>query len=306
MKGRILAVLRSKPDVVSGEALSAQLGISRVAIWKHIRKLQGLGYRIEATPKGYTLISSPDSVFPWEFGPRAAQIHYFAEVASTMDIARNLAREGCPHLTVVIAERQHNGRGRLQRTWHSPAGGLYFTVVLRPAVPPGLSPRINLAASLYMAQTLDSLHQVPARVKWPNDILVADRKICGLLAEMEAETDRVAYINVGLGLNVNNEPPPGLPEAVSLKQLLGHTVARKAILAAFLERLEVGLAADTLDRVIPQWKKICVTLNRPVRVVTQRSVVHGTAVDIDDSGALILNKDDGTTQTVFYGDCFPC
>jgi BirA family biotin operon repressor/biotin-[acetyl-CoA-carboxylase] ligase len=304
MKGRILAVLRSSPGVVSGETLSSRLGISRVGIWKHVRTLQALGYGIEAGAKGYSLISSPDSVFPWEFGAREAQMHYFAEVTSTMDKARDLAREGCPHLTVVIAERQCKGRGRLQRIWHSADGGLYFTVVLRPDVSPALSPRINLAASLYMAQILDSLHGIPARVKWPNDILVEGRKISGMLAEMEAETDRVAYVNVGIGLNVNNDPPPDVPEAVSLRQLLGHTVERKAILISFLERIETGLTPERLDRVIPQWKKNSVTLNRPVRVVTHRSVVEGTAVDIDDSGALILRQDDGTMQTVFHGDCF--
>jgi BirA family biotin operon repressor/biotin-[acetyl-CoA-carboxylase] ligase len=221
-----------------------------------------------------------------------------------MDVARDLARKDGPHLSVVIAGRQMKGRGRLKRTWHSAAGGLYFTVVLRPQMPPALSPRINLAASLCMAQTLQTMHGLAAQVKWPNDILVAGRKIAGMLAEMEAETDRVVFVNVGIGLNVNNDPPPGLGQAVSVKQLLGHAVERKAILVDFLERLANGLHPQAFDSVIAEWKKNSVTLNQPVRVVTHRSVFEGTAIDVDENGALVLKDDDGTIQKIYHGDCF--
>jgi len=304
MKGRILSFLRASPEIVSGETLRAHLGISRVAIWKHIRKLQERGYQIEATSRGYRLHASPDALFPWEFDQREPLIHYFDEVSSTMDLARDMARQGCPHLTTVIAGRQIKGRGRLQRTWQSSAGGLYFTVVLRPKIPPALTPRITLAASMYLARTLNRQHGLQARVKWPNDVLVAGSKISGMLAEMEAETDRVVFVNIGIGLNVNNDPPSDLPEAVSVKQLLGHAVERKAILEDFLQRLERGLQTEAFDSVIAEWKKMSVTLNRPVRVVTPNSVVAGTAVDVDNNGALVLKTDDGTTQKIFYGDCF--
>ncbi len=304
MKGRILAFLRATPEIVSGETLRAHLNISRVAVWKHIHKLQELGYRIEATPKGYRLHESPDPLFPWEFGARESQISYYEEIPSTMDVARDMARKGCPSMTIVIAGRQVKGRGRLQRTWHSSTGGLYFTVVLRPRIPPALTPRINLSASVCLAQTLQRLHDIPARVKWPNDILVEGRKIAGMLAEMEAETDRVGFVNVGIGLNVNNDSPTDLPQAVSVKQLLGHAVERKVILEDFLGRLESGLKTEVFDSVLTEWKKLSVTLNRPVRVVTHRSVIEGMAVDVDDNGALIVQSDDGTTQKIFYGDCF--
>jgi BirA family biotin operon repressor/biotin-[acetyl-CoA-carboxylase] ligase len=304
MKSRILSFLRSAPDVISGEFLKVQLGISRVAIWKHIHKLQALGYQIEATPKGYRLHQSPDALYPWEFEGYESLIHYYDEIPSTMDVARDLARKGCPHMAVVIAERQGQGRGRLQRTWHSSPGGLYFTVVLRPHIPPALSPRVNLAASLYLAQVLKSMYGIDARVKWPNDIMVAGQKISGMLAEMEAEIDQVRFISVGIGLNVNNDPPADLSMAVSIKQLLGHAVRRKGILMAFLQRLEKGLDTDAFESVITEWKKISVTLNRQVRVVTHQSVYEGTAIDVDDHGALVLQNKDGTTQTIFHGDCF--
>ena len=119
MKGQILNILKTETRVVSGEILSARLGISRVAVWKHIKKLQEVGYNIEATPKGYLFISAPDVLYPWEFGEKEYRIHYFDEVDSTMDIARELARKHCPHFTVVVAGRQKQGRGRLKRTWLS-------------------------------------------------------------------------------------------------------------------------------------------------------------------------------------------
>ena len=135
-KGQILHLLRKEGDTVSGEVLSTALGLSRTAVWKQVRKLQELGYAIEASAKGYRLDGSPDAPLPWEFPGREETVHYFTEVSSTMDIARKLARDGCPPFSVVVADRQTKGRGRLQRSWHSEPGGLYFTVVLRPSLPP--------------------------------------------------------------------------------------------------------------------------------------------------------------------------
>ena len=218
-KAKILALLREESAILSGETLSNKLGLSRTAIWKHIQKLQECGYDINASGKGYQLNAEPDTPYPWEFPDREEDIHYYPEVSSTMDIARKLARGGCPALTVVAADRQTLGRGRLQRHWHSEAGGLYFTVVMRPNVAPMVSLRVNFCASLVMALTLQQLYGIHAAVKWPNDILVSDRKLAGMLSEMEAETDRVAYVNVGIGLNVNNDPSPAAPGAVTLKEI---------------------------------------------------------------------------------------
>lgn len=303
MKGRILSRLRAAPEVVSGAVLSSELGVSRVAVWKHIRGLQDCGYVIASSAKGYRLVDSGDPLFAWEFGPRADRIHYHEEAPSTMEIARDLARAGCPHLTVVIAGRQTQGRGRLRRVWHSRDGGLYFTVVLRPQLPTVLSPRINFAASLHLVRTVNELFGIGAQVKWPNDILLGDAKLAGMLSEMEAETDRVAYINVGIGLNVNNDPAADEPGAVSLRKILGRPVARREILAVFLDRLEAGLVGS-LDTVIDEWRRCTLTLGRRVRVVTARQVIEGTAEAVDDNGGLRIRQDDGSRTTVIYGDCF--
>jgi len=304
MKGRILNILRSEKDVVSGEMLSNRLGISRVSVWKHIKKLQEVGYNIEATPKGYLFISTPDALYPWEFEGKKYNIHYFDEVDSTMDIARNLARKQCPHFTVVIAGRQKKGRGRLKRNWLSSEGGLYFTIVVRPKIPPVLSLRVNFAASMILAQTLRNMFNINAMVKWPNDVLVDGKKISGILSEMEAEIDRVSFISIGIGINVNNDPTPYEPMATSLKKILGKEIPRIEVLKAFLHHFENELNDADFENVISEWKRYTETLNRHVRIVTTHEVSEGLAMDVDDNGALILKLADGSMKKIIYGDCF--
>jgi BirA family biotin operon repressor/biotin-[acetyl-CoA-carboxylase] ligase len=304
MKAHILKILRSTNEIVSGEELSAALGISRVSIWKHIHKLQDLGYQILSTSGGYRLDSSPDILFPWEYQGDAANILYYPEVTSTMDIARDLARKSCPDLTVVIAGRQTKGRGRLKRRWLSDDGGLYFTMVLRPTIPVQLCFRVNFLASLTLACVIREMLQIDARVKWPNDILVNERKISGMLSELEAEADRVFFINIGMGINVNNDPSGAEPGATSLKMIAGREVSRKDLLARFLERFSDRIHNAALENVISEWKKYTVTLGRQVRIVTQREESEGLAVDVDENGALVLELANGEPKKIIYGDCF--
>jgi BirA family biotin operon repressor/biotin-[acetyl-CoA-carboxylase] ligase len=304
MKSQILKLLRESGGVVSGSAICGRLGTSRVAVWKHIQKLQEVGYEIESGPKGYRLHSSPDSLQPWEFPGREDRVVYLPETASTMDVAKELARKGCPAFTAVVAGRQTCGRGRLRRVWGSEEGGLYFTVVLRPRIPVLWSPRVNFLAALTLADVLREDYGVDAGLKWPNDILVRGRKLSGLLSEMESEGDQANFINVGIGLNANNRPPAVEPPAVSLQGLLGRTVSRRDILARFLDELERGVHAEPWDTVIAAWKARSVTLNRPVRIVTARDDISGVAVDVDENGALLLEMADGALTRIFYGDCF--
>jgi len=304
MKGKILKILRQSREIVSGETLSSELGISRVSIWKHIHKLQELGYDILSTPKGYQLQSTPDTLFSWEFPERESKIHYFDSATSTMDIARSLARQGCLDFTVIIAGQQEKGRGRLNRSWLSSKGGLYFTVVVRPQLPVVLSGRVNFAASLVLARIFRSRFNIEAMVKWPNDILVHDRKMAGILSEIEAEADMVTFINVGIGINVNNDPTPIDQAATSLKYLLGRETSRKELLSLFLDEFEKQLSDKGLNNVISQWKKYTLTLNRHVKIVTARDATEGVAIDIEENGALILRLKDGSLKTVIYGDCF--
>jgi BirA family biotin operon repressor/biotin-[acetyl-CoA-carboxylase] ligase len=215
-----------------------------------------------------------------------------------------MARSGCPHLTVVVAGRQQKGRGRLRRVWLSSEGGLYFTMVIRPEIPTALTSRVNFFAALILAQTLQKMFQIDAKVKWPNDILIGGKKLSGMLSEMEAEADMVTFVNVGLGINVNNDPTPSEPGAVSLKKILGRDISRTRLLAEFLDEFEKRYNVDALHNVIAEWKKYTMTLDQRVRIVTTRETTEGLAVDVDENGALILELADGNRKTVICGDCF--
>lgn len=305
MKQKLLKLLTSAAGgVVSGEEISRELGISRVSVWKHIKKLQELDYQIAASPVGYRLLAAPDALYPWEFGEREPLIHYLPEVESTMLTAKQLAQKGAPGFSVVVAEKQLKGRGRLQRAWHSEQGGLYFTLILRPSVPAIMVSRYSFAASLCLVLVLQKELGVEARVKWPNDILINEKKVCGMLAEMEVESDLVSFLNIGIGLNVNNNPGLKEPNSIALAQVTGKPVSRKRILEGFLNRLETELALPALDHIIPQWKQHTITLNRKVRIVTTTETWEGLAVDIDEDGALLLQLQDQTLKKVYYGDCF--
>ncbi len=231
------------------------------------------------------------------------EIRRFREVTSTMDVARDLARQGCPGFTVCVAERQNAGRGRLKRVWLSSEGGLWLTVILRPDIPPMLSYRLNFAASLSLALTIRRLFDIPALVKWPNDILVNEKKIVGMLSEMELESDRLAFVNIGIGINVNNDPSREEPNASSIKSIAGREVCKEKLLSEFLKAFESRIAQG-IDDVISEWKQYTLTIGRQVTVVTTREVSEGRAIDVDDDGALVMKLADGTVRRVIYGDCF--
>ncbi len=303
-KQKIIHILNRHGDVVSGETLSAELGVSRVAVWKHIQGLIQAGTPIESSPKGYRLTRDDDNLQPYAFDGRQERIHFFQEIESTMDEARRLARAGCENFTVVVALRQTSGRGRMQRSWVSEEGGLYFTMVLRPDLPLMLSGLVNLAAAVDMADLLSSGYAVKAGVKWPNDILVDGRKIGGILSQMEAEGDQIVYLNIGMGLNVNNHPGAAAPRASSLSALLHRPVPRREVLVSFLDAFEKRIADWNAAEVVTAWKARNVTLGKRVRIETLRQSVEGVAVDVDQRGGLILQLDDGSRQTVVHGDCF--
>ncbi len=304
MKDKIIAILRDAPEPISGEEIGRRLQVSRVAVWKHIDQLKKSGVEIESTARGYRLMATPDIPFPWLFGERASLIHYHPELDSTMNQAKELARAGCPPYTVVITDRQTQGRGRLQRVWQSEKGGLYFSMVLRPSLTPKEAPLVNFAVALDLVLALEECCGIVARVKWPNDVLVDERKIAGILSQMEFEADQITFINIGVGVNLNNRPEEVDKPAVSALQLTGRSVDRVRVLSTFLDLFEKRMSAFSRQEVTLAWKARTVTLGRRVTVATVRDTYEGLAVDIDEDGGLILETADGVRQTIFYGDCF--
>jgi len=307
VKQQILEFLwQAKDTPVSGVKLSSLLNISRVAIWKHIQALKESGIDIQSGPKGYTLSNPDDLLMPFCFKKEYKEkIFHFQQLESTMDEARRLAKADASHLSVVIAEHQTLGRGRLNRKWFSSKGGLWFTLILKPGpLPPPLAYIYNFAASLSLSTSLKELFNADVSVKWPNDLLLNGKKLSGLLSEMETRGDMVEFINIGIGINVNNCPEKDEPRAISLKTALGKEVSRKLILEHFLDTFERQTRNIDCSQIINQWKKQTSTIGTHVRIETLGEMHEGLAVDVEDSGALIIETGNGETRKIIYGDCF--
>ena len=301
-RAKILKALRARGDYVSGEVLSKELGISRVSVWKHIRSLGQQGYVLDSSPRGYRLTFAPDLLLPYELPGWEQETRHFQEIDSTMDEARRLAKAGAGEGVVVVAESQTHGRGRLSREWSSPRGGIYCTLLLRPQLAPAYAPRINLMASVAVARAIRKLFGLPAELKWPNDVLIRGRKVCGILSEMEAETDAIKYVNVGIGINVNSSVSQS--GATSVSDQLGRNSSRKELLTAVLEEISEQQRLLTRVDLLDEWRKLSATLNRNVRIAAFGEEIEGKAVDIDANGALVVRCRDNSLRNILAGDCF--
>lgn len=312
----LLRALERQAGFVSGGRLGQLLRISRTAVWKHVNALRALGYRVESAPRrGYRLISCPASLNELEIRKRlhtrflGREIHCLGSVPSTQDVAFKLAQAGAPEGTVVLAGEQSGGRGRLGRAFFSPAGGLWFSFILRPPLQPQLCLPISLLIGTAVSQAIRDTAGLPAMLKWPNDVLIGGRKVAGILAEIVAETDAVRFLVCGAGLNANIEArafPPGLKNiATSIRAELGREVSAADLLCAVLESLERHYA-DFLKlgprSVTEAWRRSPNMLGRQVKVAAADGPVEGTALDLDDSGALLVRGRDGQTARVVVGD----
>ena len=311
VSAKVLKVLLKRGGYVSGSELAAELGISKPTIHRAIEYLRGLGYVIESHPKkGYRLVLTDDlaeaGAYLRDLGTRLRySIHYIKSCTSTQDVAEALAREGAAEGTVVIAESMTSGRGRLGKKWVAGEGGLWITVLLRPPALMNLQ-LLSLCAGIAVARAVNDLYAVSARLKWPNDVIVNGRKLCGILIEGRAEADRVHYILVGLGINVNNELPEDLrATAVALKDLVGHPVPRIPLLKAVLKNFDLSyslLLKGEHVKVVELWKKFSSTLGKYVKVVTPSKVVEGYAVDVASDGALVVESSEGKREVIYSGD----
>lgn len=314
MEDQLLAALREHAgSFLSGEELSRASGVSRAAIWKHIEKLRDEGYRIAAQPHlGYRWVAPPDRLIPEELSWRlptkivGRKVYSFASTRSTMDVAQRLAAAGEPEGTAVFAEAQTRGRGRLGRTWASPAGqGIYLSVILRPRLAVAAAPMLTLMAAVAVVQAIQEATGLAARIKWPNDVLVNDRKVAGILTEVEAELNQLHAAILGIGINVNT-PKAALPRlATSLALARGEACDRLTVARALLTALDEGYAGIRRHQpagLLAAWRSASTTLGRRVRVACDRRQVDGQAVDITADGALLVRTDLGRTETVTAGE----
>ncbi len=315
-KEEILLRLRQNEGYLSGEQLSEALGVSRAAVWKAITSLRDAGYEIDsATNRGYRLVSSPDVLTPEEVGyglqtkTLGAKIFAFAEVDSTNEEAKRQAQCGAPDGSVFIAERQTGGKGRLGRAWKSPEGtGIWFSILLRPSLLPTEISNITLLAGIAVCRAVRSVTGCEACIKWPNDVVIGSRKICGILTELAAEIDRVEYIVLGIGINANMEAFPGelAEKATSLRMEAGKSFSRAAVLRAVLEELEPLLKkaqmGNALSYVLDEYKSLCISLHRRVGFFWDGKKQTGTAVDISPLGELIVELDEGGHVAINAGE----
>lgn len=324
--GTAAAVLRALKEAregwVSGEVLAASLGVSRNAIWKAVASLRASGYEVDGSARrGYRLAAIPDRPLPEEVLPGLPadafgkglgyRLHYFPELSSTNDRLRQLSRAGAPEGTVVVAERQTAGRGRRGRTWESPGDlGLWFSVLLRPPRPVREAPLLALLAAAAVRAGAAETAGVDGRIKWPNDVIVAQGKVCGVLAELEAEVDRIRACILGVGVNVNQTahdfPIELAGKAASLRMAAGRSLRRVPLLQSILHHLarryrralEVGFG-PLLEEVRAQ----SATLGQRVLVEESGRAWTGLAEDLTADGALSVRPDTGgETVTVYAAD----
>lgn len=315
-KQRILDLLRAEqPGYLSGEYICRQLKVSRTAIWKIVESLRRDGYEIEARPRaGYRLLVSPDVLAPseWLSGLHSRCIgreaHYVRSTTSTNDVAKELARQGAAEGTVVVTEEQTKGRGRLGRHWQCPPqAGLCFSVVLYPRVNPMEVTQFTILAAVAVVKALKRLG-IQAWVKWPNDVYINGLKACGILAEMTAEADRVKFLILGIGVNVNQtgeELAAVGNTATSLRVEAGHPVSRTEVLQAVLEELDSLYALWQAEGFAPLkglWQDAALWSGSPVVVTGLQQIWEGILEDIDDHGALILRLPDNSTKTFYAGE----
>ncbi|MEM1794782.1 MAG: biotin--[acetyl-CoA-carboxylase] ligase [Sulfolobales archaeon] len=298
--------------LVSGESLASELGVSRTYVHKVVNWLRRWGIPIVAEPGlGYYIPLENDIAKTVGLlrvvGVEALVTHIEKCVKSSQDIARELAAAGAGSWVVVVCDEMVTGRGRLGRTWYAPRGGLWFTVILRPEFTGPLH-LLSLAAGVSVAESLIALLGVQARVKWPNDVLVDDKKVCGILIEGEAEADRIKLLYLGIGINANNELPPEVREtATSIRNLVGAEVPRATLLAVILSRLKSYysyLSIGRADKVINSWEELSATVGKTVRVVTLGGgEIVGRAVAVDRLGRLVVEMS-GVRYHIESGDVY--
>ena len=316
MSRDVLELLRAAGGYISGEKMAERLGVTRAAVWKKIAALRDAGYDISSAPRsGYVLRSAPDRLIETEISQDlktalvGRKVICYDAVDSTNLVLKKLAREGAEDGTVVVADSQGTGRGRMERAFFSPPGkGIWVSILLRPTFLPQDAPKCTLMAAVAVARAMEAFG-LRAEIKWPNDILHDGRKLVGILTEMSAEMDRVNYVVIGIGINVNIAPEDFPAElraiATSLMQMKGAPMPRVAFLQELLRALDdlyTSVQHEGFAPVLAAWREYAVTLGQEMRVIGPAGeAFEGVAADIDAEGALLVDTAEGRRR-VLAGD----
>lgn len=319
-KGLVLKKLKGTIDTseyISGEQISNELQISRTAVWKQIQELKKDGYMITSYPnKGYILESSPDILIKEEITPYlntsvfGRSFYYHKTIDSTNTTAKILAENDENEGAIIVAEEQLNGKGRLGRTWVSPLGkGIYTTIIVRPKIPVHQASQLTLVVATVIAKVLNEQYNIPAKIKWPNDIIANDKKIAGILVEMSSDLDQINYAVIGIGLNVNHSldsfggiDPTYTPTSMAMEASSFFNRAEVMIqLINDLEKAYMDYIETGFQGFKPIWEQYAFSINKTINVYTGTTTIVGTLLGINETGALVIDVN-GTIQTIYSGE----
>lgn len=318
LRKRLLdAFTNSNEDFLSGQYLAELIGCSRTAVWKHIEELRKEGFELEAVRrKGYRIVKVPEKITANEvllglMTKRLGQnIHYEESVDSTQKIALQLSLDGAPEGTVVIAEEQTRGRGRMARAWFSPKyTGVWMSVILRPNLLPQKAPQLTLVTAVAVVQAIEELTSIKPAIKWPNDILINGKKITGILTEMQAESDRINSVIIGIGINANQEleayPEELRTIATSLRIETGNRINRAELIRLVLSKLEQLYDMYLQEGFQPiklLWESYAVSIGKMITARMVQGDLYGKALGITDDGVLMLEDEVGKVHFVYSAD----
>ena len=315
---KILSLLKShKSEYLSGQDLSDVLKISRVAIWKHIKKIRSLGYKIESRQQsGYKLIDIPDLLLPWEItenlktkfiGKRA---YYFDSIDSTQDFALKIASQDNENGTVIISKKQTGGKGRMKRKWFSPVGGIWMSVIIHPDFDISNVTLVPIATSLALCMAIEKTIKIRPKLKWPNDITIKGKKVAGILVDTSIESNKIESLILGVGINFKIKQEKLKKNIVNSPNYYGATTLVKKnesalhLVQQFLYELEVifqWINSGLTKKIIFEWAKRSSTIGKNISIINDKKIVTGKAIKIDNDGALIISKNKQTTR-ILIGD----
>jgi len=314
---RLIELLSNSDGFVSGEKISEELGISRTAVWKQIKKLEALGYEIEAVTKhGYRLLYAPtgfnvetvqNNLAHHRFGHH---IHYCKAVDSTQFAARELAEQGGQEGIVVLAEQQLSGKGRMGRVWHSPYGkGIWMSIILRPLTPIQLAPQLTLLTAVALTQAIRKVTGLEVGIKWPNDILYNGKKLCGILLESVAEEQRLKYVIAGIGISANlsaqDYDEELLHKATSLRIECGQPVRREQLVEAFMiewETLFQQYEQEGFTPIAALWERYALSIGQRMLITTVQEQFIATPLSLTNNGSILVELEDGSQREIYSAD----
>lgn len=316
MKTEILTILKEQPGFVSGQVLCGRLGVSRTAVWKAIKQLEEEGHVIEAVRnKGYRLVETADVMTEAQIGSllcterMGRSLVYLSQTDSTNLYARSLAQKGYPDGTLVVAESQTAGKGRRGRRWSSPAGSnIYMSLLLRPDIPPYCASMVTLVAGMAVSRAVREMTGLPAQIKWPNDVVVNGRKICGILTEMSTEMESIHYIVTGIGINVDQQdfPEEIVATATSLRIEAAKKISRSALIACTMGQFEAYydqfLKTKDLSLLKAGYEAMLANIDREVLVLDPDGEYKGICRGIDEAGRLLVDTLEGEIRRVLSGE----